>query len=151
MSEEVELKDRASLADKESVGYELAQVLYGEAEPPKKYAKNKKMPVNLTLLKSDLELLDVIAEHFGQTRSWLLSYFMSADIERMFDEIGAMNDVDMAHIARFVDREMSEKELEHDFKGATWQWLASDITDEINNPGSGGVIRKMIELKEASK
>ena len=128
---------RASLVNQGSVGYELTRVLYGQKAPREKYAKNKKVPVNLRLLRSDLALIDAIAEQCGKSRAWILAYLLESDIERMFGAIAGLEEgeVQQAQLALAVDAKMSEEGLEHDFKGKTWEWDASRITGDINNPG----------------
>jgi hypothetical protein len=138
MTEQTKTQElRESLVNKDSAGYELTQVLYGKKEPREKYAKNKKVPVNLRLLRSDLELLDAISEQCGRSRAWILAYLLETDIERMFGVIARLDEgeVQQAQLALAVDDKMSKEGLEHDFKGKTWEWSASRITDDLYNPG----------------
>ena len=44
-------------------------------------------------------------------------------------------EVQQAQLALAVDDKMSKEGLEHDFKGKTWEWSASRITDDLYNPG----------------
>ena len=135
---------RASLVDQDSVGYELTRVLYGQKAPREKYAKNKKVPVNLRLLRSDLALIDAISEQCGKSRAWILAYLLETDIERMFAIIANFEEgeVQQAQLALAVDDRMSTEGLEHDFKGKTWEWAASRITDQIYNPGAESILDK---------
>ena len=112
---------RASLVNQGSVGHELTQVMYGQKAPREKYAKNKKVPVNLRLFRSDIALIDAIAEQCGKSRAWILAYLLETDIERMFGAIAGLEEgeVQQAQLALAVDDKMSEEGLEHDFKGKT--------------------------------
>ena len=127
---------RESLLDQSSVGYELTQVLYGKREPRVKYAKNKKVSVNLRLRVSDLALLDAIAEKYGRTRAWIITYLLETDIERMFDAITPFEDSPQAQLAVLVDEQISESGLEHDRKGKTWVLDADHaLLLNLGNPG----------------
>lgn len=151
MTEQTNTHDlRASLVDKDSTGYEMTQVLYGQKEPREKFAKNKKMPVNMRLLRSDLSLIDAISTQCGKSRAWILAYLLETDIERMFDTIGRLNEVDQAHLALEVDAKISAEGLEHDFKGKTWEWDASRITYEIGNPGSDSIRHRKQRKRDES-
>ena len=119
-------------------------------EQRKKYAKNKKLPVNLRLLRSDLRLIDAIAQQYGRSRAWILANLLEADIKRMFDEIGLLNEVDQAHLALHVDSKISEGGLEHDYEGKTWELAAARITDEIGNTGSDSIWHRKQRKKDGS-
>ncbi len=136
---------REPLEDKSSVGYELTQVLYGNKEERVKYAKNRKVPVNLSLRRSDLTVVDAIANKYGKSRAWLLAYLLESDIERMFDGIYGLNAKMQSQLALAIDNKMSERGLEHDYKGKTWVWAASELAGQVNNPGAYSPLDKKPE------
>lgn len=131
---------RASLVDEKSLGYELVHQLEEKRSQSdgaestataKKKSTSKAIAINLRVKKSDLALLDVIAEHFGVTRSYLLESFVSDDIETMFNKLYGC---DQYTLARAVDKEIDNQGYENEYRGRTWYW------DVLENLGYEGLI-----------
>ena len=134
------LTKRESLIDEYSVGHELTQVLYGRAEPRAKHAKNKKMPVNLRLRTTDLELIDALAVKFSRTRGWIISYLLETDIERILESLDSLDTKMQWHLVTTVDKQITTSGLNHDFNGKTWEWTALHPDTDIGNPGNESIL-----------
>lgn len=136
-------EQRSEYIDAESLGYMLIREL--EKESPKKIKKKKNgCPLNIKIRKKDLVILELIAEQYGVPRNWLLSEIIETDIQSMFD---SFKDKQKFEIAQAADEYMTSKEMEHEFRGATWYWDVVQPDPLIYHPDSQGIEILMKEGK----
>lgn len=128
-------ENRAALADAATFGHKLVQQLQAlrnsteTVEKPRKKSSGKPVSINLRVKKSDLALLDAIAEHFGIPRSHLLERLVSDDIETMFSELYGR---DQYTLAQIVDQEITNQGFENEHRGRTWYW---DVLENLAYSG----------------
>lgn len=128
-------EQRASYIDTDSIGYQAIREL--ENYPPIKIKKKKNgAPLNIKIRKKDLALLESIAELYNVPRNWLLSELIEADIRSMFEYFQDRMKFD---IAQMTDDYMTSKQMEHDFRGATWYWDVVHPDPGIFHPNNPGI------------
>ena len=116
---------RQSLSDEKSTGYRLVKHLRaqaaGEGEKSARQPKknNKAIAINLRLKKTDLAVIDALAEHFKVSRSYILERLVANDIKTMFHHLHGRDQVTLADR---VDKDIEESGFENEYRGRTWYW-----------------------------
>lgn len=128
-------EERTKNIDINSIGYMAIKEL--EKGLPKKIKKKKNgAPLNIKIRKKDLVMFESIAAQYGVPRNWLMSELIETDIKSMFDYF---KDRMKFEIAQAADDYMTSKEMEHDFRGATWYWDVVQPDPFLFHPDSQGI------------
>ena len=128
-------KTQDSNIDKESTGFLAVSYLYQNKVKDKPVKKNG-VPINLRINKTDLEIIDYLAEEFGVSRNWFISEMIEADIFQMFN---AFEMKPKYQLAVEADQEISRNNMEHEYRGATWIWDVVGPDQDVFNPATEGI------------
>lgn len=123
---------------KDSTGTKAISYLYSYQREAKSIETRKRngVPINIKTCKSDLEIIDFLAERFSVTRNWIISFLVESDINDMLKVFDTKPRYELAIEA---DKEISKKKLPHDFRGKTWEWDVLQPDHEVFNPANKGI------------
>lgn len=127
-------EQRESYIDTNSIGYTAVRELENEEVKIKK--KKNGTPLNIKIRKKDLAVFEAMAEQYKVPRNWLLSELVETDIKSMFEYF---QDRMKFEIAQEADKYMTSKQMEHDFRGATWYWDVVHPDPLLFHPDNPGV------------
>ena len=128
-------EQRANYIDTNSIGYTaICELENGRPNRVKK--KKNGTPLNIKIRKKDLAFFESMAEIYNVPRNWLLSELIETDITSMFEYF---QDKMKFEIAQEADRHMTHKQMEHDFRGATWYWDVVQPDPLVHHPDSPGI------------
>ena len=108
-----------------------AEIINHLVKKDKYKGKNKKdNNVNVVIDKTNLMIIDYLAELFGYTRSYIVNLIVSEEIESMFNSLPINEKI---FLSEKIDDEISNAEdLEHQYLNETWMHKVKEIP--IFNP-----------------
>ena len=124
--------------EKKTTGANLTSLLYHSENNQQKIETRKKhgTAINIKICKSDLELIDYLANRFNVTRNWLISFLIESDIDEMLE---VFDEKPRYELSIEADKEISRKGLPHDFKNKTWEWDVLQPAHEVFDPDKKGL------------
>ena len=129
-------EDREKLVDRQSTGNLAITYLYANKGKKHKVEKKKNMPINIKINKTDLEIIDYLADKFELSRNLFIASIIECDVEQMFSTFETKPRYQLATEA---DEEITRKNLPHEYRGATWYWDVVGPSQDVFHPDEKGL------------